>query len=71
MLPEWKKVGVLSKFYQTNLRERDHWENLGEDGRKILEWTLKTSILGIGLVRFRIAIFGESLVNVALNFRVP
>jgi len=62
----WEE-NIRMDFKDINIR---NWVG-GEDGRKILEWTLKTSILGIGLVRFRIAIFGESLVNVALNFRVP
>ena len=41
MYPEWRKVGVLSKFYQVNLQERDLWGGLGVDGRTILEWTFK------------------------------
>ena len=36
-----RKVGVLSKFYQVNLQERDLQESLGVDGRTIIEWILK------------------------------
>ena len=35
--------------------------DLGVDGRTILEWTSKVSILGIGLIRLRIGIIGEPL----------
>ena len=41
MKPERRKVGVLSKFQQVNLQERDLWGGLGVDERTILEWTLK------------------------------
>ena len=36
-----QEAGVLSKFQQVNLQERDLWGGLGVDGRTILEWTLK------------------------------
>ena len=36
-----EKVGVLSKFKQENLQERDLWGGLGVDGKAILEWTSK------------------------------
>ena len=41
MQPEWRKLGVLSKFLQVNLQESDHLGGLGIDGRTILELTLK------------------------------
>ena len=37
------------------------WGGLGVDGRTILEWTLKRSMLVIGLIRLRIGIIGEPL----------
>ena len=36
-----ENVGVLSKFKQANLQESDVLEDLGVDGRTILEWILK------------------------------
>ena len=38
---EWRKVEVLSKFYQVNLQERYLKGGLGVDGRTILEWTYR------------------------------
>ena len=63
MQPEWKKVLVLSKFYQVNLWERDLQEGLGGDDRTILEWILKIqiSIRRIALIRLMIRIIGEPL----------
>ena len=37
MWPESKKTGILSKLEQVNLQERDQWEDLGVEGRTILE----------------------------------
>ena len=58
--PEWKKVGVLSKFSQVHPQERD-LRGLRVDRRTILEWILKkwVSIPGIGLIWLRIWIIGE------------
>ena len=51
------------KILTGNLQERDIWGGLAVDGRTILEWTLKryVSMRGIGLIRLRIGIVGESL----------
>jgi hypothetical protein len=37
----WGRRGVHIGFWWGNLSERDHLEDLGVDGRIILEWTLK------------------------------
>ena len=56
---------MLSNFEQENLLERDLYEGLGVDGRKILQWIIKrlvrVSIREIGLIRLRIGIIGEPL----------
>ena len=40
MLPEWKKVGIFSKFLQVNLQEKYFQEDLGGDWRTIFQWIL-------------------------------
>ena len=59
MQPEWKMVGLLSKFS----RVRYILEGLGIDGRSILEWMLNkyVSILGFGFIRLRVGVFREPL----------
>ena len=37
----WGTGEVRTRFWQGNLRERDHWENIGVDGRIILKWIFK------------------------------
>ena len=34
------KLGILSKFLQVNMKERDFQEGLSVEGRTILDWTL-------------------------------
>ena len=41
IFPEWKKVGVLSQCSQAKLQEKDVSEDLGVEGRTVLEWILK------------------------------
>jgi hypothetical protein len=43
---EMVAADVHAGFWWGNLRERDHLEGLGIDGRIILEWTLKTRLGG-------------------------
>ena len=40
---------VCTGFWWGNLRERDHLENLGVDGRVILKWIIKKCVCGCGL----------------------
>ena len=40
----WGRVEVYTGFLWENLRERDHLENTGVDGRIILRWIFKTSV---------------------------
>jgi hypothetical protein len=56
-----------------NLRERDHLEELGVDGRIILEWIFRKWVVETrtGLIWFRIVTGGGGLVNGVLNLRVP
>jgi hypothetical protein len=36
---------VLTGFWWGNLRERDHLEDEGVDGRMVLKWILRTNVL--------------------------
>jgi hypothetical protein len=37
----WEKEKVDARFWWGNLRERDHFEDVGIDGKIILKWTFK------------------------------
>ena len=70
MQPEWKKVGVLSKFKQVTLQERDVQEGLGvEDNiRMILEEIGINTRKWVDSAQDRD--YWRAPVNVALNFQV-
>jgi hypothetical protein len=40
----WGRAQVCTGFWWGNLWERDHFEDLGTDGRIILEWIFKQSV---------------------------
>jgi len=62
---------VLTGFWWGNLREGDHLEDLGADGRIILKWIFKMWDGGwTGLVWLRIGT-QPALVNAVFNDRVP
>jgi hypothetical protein len=54
-LAEMERTETWTGFWWGNLRERDHWENQGVDGR-MLKWIFKKLDVGIwtGLSWFRI-----------------
>jgi hypothetical protein len=45
------KKEVCTGFWWGNLRERDHLEDLGIEGRIILRWILRKWDVGLGLDR--------------------
>jgi hypothetical protein len=44
----WRGEAV-TRFLWGNLRERDHWRDLGVNGRIILRWIFKKQDVGYGL----------------------
>jgi hypothetical protein len=40
-------VVIHATFLAENLRQKDHSEDLGEDGRAMLKWTLKIGCDGV------------------------
>jgi len=40
------KRGVYTGFWWGNLRERDHWGDPNVDGRVILSWIFRKSVVG-------------------------
>ena len=69
----WETGGVHTGFSWGNLGERDHLEDVGVDGRIILEWIVK-GIVWEGVVWIGVAVDTDrwrALVNAVMNFRVP
>jgi len=56
-------------FWRGSLRERDHLEGPGVDGRIILRWIFRMWDVGIELAQDRDR--WRALVNAAMNLRVP
>jgi hypothetical protein len=56
-----------------NLRERDHLEHLGVDGRIMPEWIVKKSVWRIrsGLISLRIDRSGGAVVNIVMKLPFP
>jgi len=47
----WGRGEELQGFWRGNLRERDHWGDLGVDGRIILRWVFRKWDVRYGLDR--------------------
>ena len=64
---------VYIRFWQGNLRENDHLEDLGVDGRIMLRWIFWQwdcgDMVWIDLAQDRASWW--ALVKVVMNFRVP
>ena len=59
-------------FWWGNLRERDHLEEAGVDGRIILRWIFRKWDRGMGwLALTRDGDRWRAVVNVVMNVRVP
>ena len=69
----WERVEVYTVFWWRNLRERDHLEDPGVDGRIILRWILRKWDVGgldwIDLAQDRDR--WRAVVNAVMNLRVP
>jgi hypothetical protein len=64
------EIGMNKIFWSDNLKERDHSEDLGINGRIILEWILRKQVVDwIHLAQDRDQC--RALVNKVINFRVP
>jgi hypothetical protein len=64
---------VYTRFWWENLRERDHSEDPGLDGRIILRWVFRMWDGG-GMDWINLAQDGDmwrALVNAVMNYRVP
>ena len=46
----WRRVVVCTRFWWGNLKDRDHLENPGVDGRIILRWIFIKWDVGAGTV---------------------
>jgi hypothetical protein len=69
----WETIQVHTGFRWGNLRDRDHVECLGVDGRKILKMDLQEvrwgGMVGTDLAQDRDR--WQELVNAEMNLRVP
>jgi hypothetical protein len=54
-VPRMGRIGIHTGFWWESQKERDHWENLDEDGR-ILKWNLEkyNGLVWTGLIWLRI-----------------
>jgi hypothetical protein len=63
---------VYAGLWWGNLREKDHLEDLGVDGRIILRWIYRKFVGGIDWIELVQDREGwRELVNTIMNFRVP
>jgi hypothetical protein len=64
---------AYTEFWWGNLRERDHFEDSGVDGRIILKWIFRKLNVGgmdwMGLAQDRDR--WRALVNAVMNLRIP
>jgi hypothetical protein len=69
----WGRGEVCTGIWWENLRERDHWEDPGVDGRIILRRIFRKWDVAVwtGLSWLRIETVGGALVNAVMNLRVP
>jgi len=68
----WVRGVGYTGFWWGNLRDRDHLQDPGIDGRIILRWVFRKWDVGVwtGLLLLRIGLFW-ALVNAVLNLWVP
>ena len=68
----WGRGETCTEFWWGSLRERDHWGDLGVDGRIILRWIFRKWDVGymdwIGLAEVRDR--WRTLVSAVMNLRV-
>jgi len=67
----WDRKEVYIGFWWKNLRERDHLEALGIDGRIILRWMFRKLDGGKDWVDLAESDRWRALVNAVMNLRVP
>jgi hypothetical protein len=63
---------MSTKFWSENLKVGDYAEDIGVDGRIILDWILgmESGNVWIGFIWLRTRTSGRALVNTVMNLRV-